>query len=104
MLAEIETLTNPQPRTGKKDVSQEQKQLKTLVLSVLDTVRDESSDKAAVRIVLEPRSSRQSRDEFMAVLLAHTSLETPTSLNMTMIGRDGRPQQKNLVQILREFV
>jgi len=104
VLAEIETLTNPQPRTGKKDVSQEQKQLKTLVLSVLDTVRDESSDKAAVRIVLEPRSSRQSRDEFMAVLLAHTSLETTTSLNMTMIGRDGRPQQKNLVQILREWI
>ncbi len=104
VLAEIETLTNPQPRTGKKDVSQEQKQLKTLVLSVLDTVRDESSDKAAVRIVLEPRSSRQSREEFMAVLLAHTSLETTTSLNLTMIGRDGRPQQKNLVQILREWV
>ncbi|QID18390.1 DNA topoisomerase IV subunit A [Nitrogeniibacter mangrovi] len=104
VLAEIETLTNPQPRAGKKDVSQEQKQLKTLVLGVLDTVRDESSDKAPVRIVLEPRSSRQGRDEFMAVLLAHTSLETTTALNLTMIGRDGRPQQKHLVQILREWV
>ena len=104
VLAEIETLTNPQPRTGKKEVSQEQKQLKTLVLGVLDMVRDESSDKAAVRIVLEPKSSRQNRDEFMAVLLAHTSLETTTSLNLTMIGRDGRPQQKHLVQILREWV
>ncbi|MCZ4306631.1 DNA topoisomerase IV subunit A [Zoogloeaceae bacterium G21618-S1] len=104
VLAEIETLTNPQPRTGKKDVSQEQKQLKQLVLGVLETVRDESSDKAPIRLVLEPRSSRQSRDEFMAVLLAHTSLETSTSLNLTMIGRDGRPQQKNLVQILSEWV
>ena len=104
VLAEIETLTNPQPRTGKKEVSQEQKQLKQLVLSVLETVRDESSDKAPIRLVLEPRSSRQSRDEFMAVLLAHTSLETSTSLNLTMIGRDGRPQQKNLVQILSEWV
>ncbi|NMG32452.1 DNA topoisomerase IV subunit A, partial [Aromatoleum evansii] len=104
VLAEIETLTNPQPRAGKKEVSQEQKNLKQLVLGVLETVRDESSDKAPVRIVLEPRSSRQSRDEFMAVLLAHTSLETSASLNMTMIGRDGRPQQKNLVQILREWI
>ncbi|WP_230969136.1 DNA topoisomerase IV subunit A [Nitrogeniibacter aestuarii] len=104
VLAEIESLTNPQPRAGKKDVSQEQKQLKSLVLGVLETVRDESSDKAPVRIVLEPRSSRQSKDEFMAVLLAHTGLETSTSLNLTMIGRDGRPQQKNLVQILREWV
>ncbi|WP_407278543.1 DNA topoisomerase IV subunit A [Aromatoleum evansii] len=104
VLAEIETLTNPQPRAGKKEVSQEQKNLKQLVLGVLETVRDESSDKAPVRIVLEPRSSRQSRDEFMAVLLAHTSLETSASINMTMIGRDGRPQQKNLVQILREWI
>jgi topoisomerase-4 subunit A len=104
VLAEIETLTNPQPRTGKKEVSQEQKNLKQLVLGVLETVRDESSDKSPVRIVLEPRSSRQNRDEFMAVLLAHTSLETSVSVNMTMIGRDGRPQQKNLVQILREWI
>ncbi|MCC4115304.1 DNA topoisomerase IV subunit A [Aromatoleum toluclasticum] len=104
VLAEIETLTNPQPRAGKKEVSQEQKNLKQLVLGVVETVRDESSDKAPVRIVLEPRSSRQSRDEFMAVLLAHTSLESSASVNMTMIGRDGRPQQKNLVQILREWI
>ena len=104
VLAEIETLTNPQPRAGKKDVSQEQKNLKQLVLGAVETVRDESSDQAPVRIVLEPRSSRQSRDEFMAVLLAHTSLETSTSVNLTMIGRDGRPQQKNLVQILREWI
>jgi topoisomerase-4 subunit A len=104
VLSEIETLTNPQPRAGRKEVSQEQKNLKQLVLGVLDTVRDESSDKAPVRIVLEPRSSRVGRDEFMAVLLAHTGLESSASLNMTMIGRDGRPQQKNLVQILREWI
>lgn len=104
VLSEIETLTNPQPRAGKKEVSQEQKNLKQLVLGVLDAVRDESSDKAPVRIVLEPRSSRVGRDEFMAVLLAHTGLESSASLNMTMIGRDGRPQQKNLVQILREWI
>lgn len=104
VLSEVETLTNPQPRTGKKDVTQEQKNLKQLVLGALETIRDESSDKAPVRIVLEPRSSRQSRSEFMAVLLAHTGLETSTSINMTMIGRDGRPQQKNLVQVLREWI
>ena len=104
VLAEIETLTNPQPRANKKEVSQEQKNLKQLVLGALEAVRDESSDKAPVRIVLEPRSSRQARDEFMAVLLAHTSLESSVSVNLTMIGRDGRPQQKNLLQILGEWI
>ena len=108
VLSEIEALTNPQPRLGKKDVSQEQKSLKQLVLGVLESVRDESSDKAAIRIVLEPRSSKISPDEFMAVLLAHTSLESGVSLNMTMIGREvgkpGRPQQKGLLAILQEWI
>ena len=104
VLSEIEVLTNPQPKTGKKDVSQEQKNLKQLVLGVLETVRDESSDKAAIRIVLDPRSSRISQDEFMAVLLAHTSLEASVSANFTMIGCNGRPQQKTLLQVLHEWI
>ena len=104
VLSEIEGLTNPQPRAGKKDVSQEQKNLKALVLGVLDSVRDESSDQQAVRIMLEPKSSRLAQDEFMAVLLAHTSLEASVSVNLTMVGRNGRPQQKNLLDILHEWI
>jgi topoisomerase-4 subunit A len=104
VLSEIEGLTNPQPRAGKKDVSQEQKNLKALVLGVLDSVRDESSDQQAVRIMLEPKSSRIPQDEFMAVLLAHTSMEASVSVNLTMVGRDGRPQQKNLLSILHEWI
>jgi len=104
VLSEIEAITNPQPRAGKKDISQEQKNLKQVMLGVLDSVRDESSDKEAVRIMLEPRSSRVPLDEFMAVLLAHTSLEASVSVNLTMIGTDGRPRQKNLLSILHEWI
>ncbi len=102
--AEIESLTNPQPRQGRKDVTQEQKNLKQLVLSVLDTMRDESTDKEPVRLILEPKSKNQDVQEMMNILLANTSLETNVSLNFTMLGRDGRPQQKNLVQIVSEWV
>jgi len=107
VLSEIEAITNPQPRgtvAGKKDVSQEQKHLKQVMLGMLDSVRDESSDKAPVRIVLEPRTSKIPQDEFMAVLLAHTSLEASVSVNMTMIGRDGRPMQKPLLTVLHEWI
>ncbi|MDD5176483.1 MAG: DNA topoisomerase IV subunit A [Sterolibacterium sp.] len=104
VMAEIESVSNPQPRSGKKDITQEQKNLKAAVLAVLDLARDESSDEAAVRLVLEPKSSRLEPAAFMAVLLANTSLETSASINMTMIGRDGNPQQKNLCQILGEWV
>jgi topoisomerase-4 subunit A len=104
VLAEIEAVTNPQPRTGKKEVSQEQKNLKALMLGVLESVRDESNEKAHVRLVLEPKSSRIPQDEFMAVMLAHTSLESGVSVNLTMMGTDGRPRQKSLVDVLSEWI
>ncbi len=104
VLSEIEAITNPQPRPGRKEVSQEQKNLRQAMLSVLDSVRDESSDKAPVRIVLEPRTSKIPQQEFMAALLAHTSLETNVPVNLTMIGRDGRPAQKPLPAILHEWI
>jgi hypothetical protein len=63
-------------------------------------VRDESTDKEPVRMILEPKSKNQDVQEMMNILLANTSLETNVSLNFTMLGRDGRPQQKNLVQIV----
>jgi topoisomerase-4 subunit A len=39
----------------------------------------------------------------MAVLFAHTSLESGFSVNCTLLGLDGRPQQKGLYQILSEW-
>jgi topoisomerase IV subunit A len=104
VLEEIEEITNPKVKLGKKALSPEQVSLKQLMLSVLDTVRDESGKDAAVRLVLEPKSKNQDQAEFMQMLLAHTSLETSTSLNLVMIGGDGRPRQKNISDILGEWI
>jgi topoisomerase-4 subunit A len=54
VLEEIEELSNPKVKTGKKSVTAEQAQLKAALLSVLDGVRDESSKDAPVRLVCEP--------------------------------------------------
>jgi topoisomerase-4 subunit A len=104
VLEEIEELTNPKVRTGKKALSPEQQNLKALVLSVLDTVRDESGKDAAVRLVFEPKTSKIDQTEFMTVLLAHTSMESSVSINMVTIGLDGRPRQKSLREVLGEWV
>ena len=104
VLEEIDELTNPKIRANKKSLSQDQVQNKQLLLSVLDAVADESDKSQAVRLVFQPKSSRQTPDELMNVLLAHTSLESAVPLNMTMIGIDGRPQQKPLTRIIREWV
>jgi topoisomerase-4 subunit A len=101
---EIGELTNPQVKAGKKSLTAEQQQLKQLVLSVLEAQRDESGKDAAVRLVFEPRTSKIDRDEFVNVLLAHTSLETSVPINLVMIGRDGKPRCKTLAEILSEWI
>ncbi len=104
VLEEIEELSNPKVKTGKKTLSTEQTQLKTTVLAVLDAVRDESSKDAPVRLVFEPKSRTVEQQELINVLLAHTSLESSAPLNLTMIGADGRPTQKSLRQVLTEWI
>jgi topoisomerase IV subunit A len=104
VLEEIEELTNPKVRAGKKALSQEQVQLKQTVLSVLDAVRDESSKDAAVRLVFEPKTSRIDQNELTTTLLAHTSLESSAPVNLTMVGLDGKPVQKSLRQMLTEWI
>ncbi|MFM8610561.1 MAG: DNA topoisomerase IV subunit A [Burkholderiaceae bacterium] len=104
VLEEIEELTNPKVRAGKKALTAEQTQLKAAVLTVLDVVRDESSKDAPVRIVFEPKTSRIDQQELITTLLAHTSLETSASINLTSVGIDGKPVQKSLRQMLEEWI
>ena len=104
VLEEIEELTNPKVKTGKKALTAEQTQLKASLLSVLDAVRDESGREASVRLVFEPKSRSVDQADLITQLLAHTSLETSAAINLTMIGLDSRPTQKSLRQMLVEWV
>src|SRR6185369_16132520 len=104
VLEEIEALTNPTPKAGKKSLSVEQQREKQMVLSMLEKARDESDRTHPVRLVLEPRSSRLSEEEFVNLMLAKTSMETNAPLNLVMVGLDGRPTGKNLKSVLAEWV
>ncbi len=103
VLEEIEELTNPKLRAGKKSLTPEQQQLRQVMLAVLDAVRDESGKDARVRLVFEPKTSRIAVDELRDALLAHTGLESNVSVNLVSVGRDGRPGQKGVVEMLREW-
>jgi topoisomerase-4 subunit A len=104
VLEEIEELTNPKVKTGKKALSADQTQLKATILAVLDVVRDESSKDAPVRLVFEPKTRTIEQQELITTLLAHTSLETSSSINLTMVGIDGRPVPKSLREMLTEWI
>lgn len=103
VLAELDALTNPKPSSGKKGLSAKQQQDKTLLLSILDTVRDESDTDNPVRIVFEPKSKTVDRNEFVNILFSKTSLECGCKFNLVAIGIDGKPRQKGLVEILSEW-
>jgi topoisomerase-4 subunit A len=100
---EIEALANPRPSLGKKEVTQEQRRMKQFILDQVEGVRDESDRKSKLRLVIEPRTSRQNPEEMMAALLVHTSMESRYALNLTWLGLDGLPDTKGIVDILREW-
>ena len=104
ILDRIETITNPKPKQGKKSLSAAQQQAKGAMLALLDRVRDESGRDVPVRLVFEPRSSRVNREEFVSALLSQTKLESNVSVNLVMLGIDGKPRQKGLMEILGEWV
>lgn len=104
VLNQIEAITNPKAKKDKKTVSAKQQQAKNAMLAILDRVRDESSEEHPVRLVFEPKSSRIDREEFVAALLAQTSMESNVSVNLVMLGIDGKPKQKTLLDIIREWI
>ncbi len=103
ILEQIEALSNPQPKSGKKDLDPEQKRIKTLFLSLIDCIRDESGKEHKVRIVIEPKSAKIDRSEFVSTMLAYTSLESTFSLNLVTIGLDSKPSQKGIYEIVSEW-
>src|SRR5688572_7922110 len=103
VMEEIEALANPKAQGNRKEVSQEQRRMKQFILDQVEGARDESDRKSKLRLVIEPRSSRQDPEELMAALMVHTSLETRYAVNLTWLGLDGLPETKSIVDILREW-
>lgn len=103
IMEQVDTLTNPQPPSGKKALSQQQVNLKQLSLEFLEKIVDESDKDSEIRLVISPKSSKVDADQMMAFLLANTSLESTVSLNGTSIGLDGKPQTKSIPKMVREW-
>jgi topoisomerase-4 subunit A len=104
VLEEIDALTNPQPKPGKKSLTPEQQREKQLMLSMLDKARDESDRAHPVRLVLEPKTSRVDEQEFVNLMLAKTSMESNVPINLVMVGLDGRPCGKSLRDMVAEWL
>ncbi len=73
-------------------------------LPLVEDLRDESDHESPTRLVIVPRSNRVDVDQLMSHLFASTDLERSYRVNMNVIGIDGRPQLKNLRDLLAEWL
>ncbi|MFC3394141.1 DNA topoisomerase IV subunit A [Brenneria rubrifaciens] len=94
----------PHQVSGAKVLEQIASQMRAKKLPMIEDLRDESDHENPTRLVLVPRSNRIDLDLVMNHLFATTDLEKSYRVNMNMIGLDGRPGVKGLVEILSEWL
>ncbi len=94
----------PHQVSGAKLIEQIAAQMQAKKLPMIEDVRDESDHENPTRIVVIPRSRRTDVTAVMSHLFATTDLEKNYRVNMNMIGLNGKPQVKNLRQILVEWL
>ena len=94
----------PHQVSGSKVLEQIAGQMQAKKLPMVADLRDESDHEHPCRIVIIPRSNRVDADELMQHLFATTELESSYRVNTNVIGLDGKPQVKNLRQMLREWL
>jgi len=106
IIEDNEIIFNALPHHGSTEKIYEQiaAQMAAKKLPMVADIRDESDHESPTRLVVIPRSNRVDLHSLAAHLFATTDLEKSYSVNMNMIGLDGRPSVKNLQEILSEWL
>ncbi len=94
----------PHQTSSSKVLEQIAAQMQAKKLPMVVDLRDESDHENPTRLVIVPRSNRVDIESLMAHLFATTDLERTYRVNLNMIGLDGRPRVRNLLEILQEWL
>ncbi len=94
----------PHQVSGAKLMEQIAAQMLAKKLPMIEDLRDESDHENPTRLLIIPKSKRIDSDSVMSHLFATTDLEKNFRVNMNMIGLNGRPVVKNLLEILVEWL
>ncbi len=94
----------PHQVSGAKVLEQIADQMRQKKLPMIADLRDESDHENPIRLVIEPRSNRIDIEPLMDHLFSTTELQRSYRINFNMIGIDGKPQVKNLLRILSEWL
>ena len=94
----------PHQASGARVIEQIAAQMQAKKLPMVSDLRDESDHENPTRLVIVPRSNRIDVEQLMQHLFASTDLEKSYRVNLNMLGMDHRPQVKNLLTILTEWL
>jgi topoisomerase-4 subunit A len=94
----------PYQVSGAKVLEQIAAQMQLKKLPMLEDLRDESDHEQPTRLVLKLRSARADAEAMMRHLFATTDLERSYRFNANLIGLNGKPEVKSLLQILNEWL
>ncbi|TPQ24900.1 DNA topoisomerase IV subunit A [Methylomonas koyamae] len=94
----------PHQVSGAKLLEQIAAQMLAKKLPMIEDLRDESDHENPTRLLIIPKTKRTDVDAVMSHLFATTDLEKNYRVNLNMIGLNGKPQVKNLRQILTEWI
>ncbi|MGD2082983.1 MAG: DNA topoisomerase IV subunit A, partial [Chromatiales bacterium] len=94
----------PYQVSGARVLEQIAAQMQARKLPMVEDLRDESDHESPTRLVVVPRSNRVDAERLMSHLFATTDLERTYRVNLNLIGLDGRPQVKNLRDLLTEWL
>ena len=101
---EIVITALPYQVSGAKILEQIAAQMQKKKLPMVVDLKDESDHENPTRIVIVPRSNRIDIDSVMSHLFSTTDLEKNYRVNFNMIGINKRPQVKDLVSLLKEWL
>ncbi len=94
----------PHQASSGKILEQIASQMQAKKLPMVTDLRDESDHESPVRMVIVPRSNRVDCDQMMAHLFATTDLQKSYRVNLNVLGLNGRPQVKGLLELLTEWL
>jgi topoisomerase-4 subunit A len=90
--------------SGTKILEQIAAQMQAKKLPMVVDLRDESDHENPTRIVIVPKSNRVDVDQVMTHLFATTDLERTYRVNFNIIGIDGKPRVRPLLELLKEWL
>lgn len=94
----------PHQASGARVLEQIAGQMQAKKLPLVSDLRDESDHENPTRLVVVPRSNRVDTEQLMNHLFATTDLEKQYRVNLNILGLDGRPTVKPLLDILKEWL